>query len=887
MKFNKTKSELLDKIAEYTARGWAVFPLVANTKTPATTNGFKDATTDQNQIKQWFSAAHNIGIATGKGLLVLDIDRKHGKDGGEVLASIERENGKLPATLTATTPSGGEHLYYSYPVDVAIQSRANICKEHGEGLDIRADGGYIVAPPSHTEASADPKGKTATGDYAWSNTLPVAELPAEWLELLRTKERTRPAPEPRTYTPDSDRMVELQDAMTYIPAGDYDTWVSVGKALYSLGDSGFNLWDTWSRNSDKYDGRVMPQKWQSFGSGATYEPAFIFSQAQQNGWQNPAKKTRTNHTDSQHQGQPKMDSTENATKTPADIINDAITQLATDPGAVYEPDVLAAFSRLGMADYARLRAQLKASKKVSLRDFDAAVKGSSGQDSQPQDDQSIAAQIVGFVRDRAELFLNQDNDAFARISTGNHRETWNLSSKGFSEWIAAELYRAAGVLPKTDPIKDAVNTLTGLAKFGAEEGEEIIKRDVYLRAGVTDAGAYVIDLCNDNWQSIIVEPGRWYLDTEQTVPFRRATTNKPLPVPLAAGAGNVDALWKFLNVTESDRNMLIAWMLECFRADTAYPVLELSAEQGSGKSSAQKAIRELIDPNAANLRGKPKATEDVYVAAYHSLMVSYENLSHLTDDMQDAFCILSTGGGVAGRKLHTNYEESVMSAKCPIIINGIGTLATRQDLVDRLISVELLPFADNARKTDTELKAMFEECRAEIFTGLLDLFAKALEILPRMKISNLPRMADFALFGAAVYAARGVENPEAAFMADYSEMRNEAISRTLDSSPVAAAIIAYLDKHPDGAEFGTAKAALDELSEFKTDGESWPRSAKGFAEALKRLAPAFRQLGIRAENGKVRSKHGYPVIIKPIKKRDEPCDVVRPDFRQTKAAVML
>ena len=182
---------------------------------------------------------------------------------------------------------------------------------------------------------------------------------------------------------------------------------------------------------------------------------------------------------------------------------------------------------------------------------------------------------------------------------------------------------------------------------------------------------------------------------------------------------------------------------------------------------------------------------------------------------------------------------------------------------------------------------MFEECRAEIFTGLLDLFAKALEILPRMKISNLPRMADFALFGAAVYAARGVENPEAAFMADYSEMRNEAISRTLDSSPVAAAIIAYLDKHPDGAEFGTAKAALDELSEFKTDGESWPRSAKGFAEALKRLAPAFRQLGIRAENGKVRSKHGYPVIIKPIKKRDEPCDVVRPDFRQTKAAVML
>jgi hypothetical protein len=310
--------------------------------------------------------------------------------------------------------------------------------------------------------------------------------------------------------------------------------------------------------------------------------------------------------------------------------------------------------------------------------------------------------------------------------------------------------------------------------------------------------------------------------------------------------------------------MLLAWMLECFRPDTAYPVLEVSAEQGSGKSSAQNIIRELIDPNAANLRGKPRNPEDIFVSAHHSLMVSYENLSHLTDDMQDAFCILATGGGVAGRTLHTNYEESVMSAKRPVVMNGIGALATRQDLVDRLISVELLPFADSARKTDTELKAMFDECRAEIFTGLLDLFAKALEILPKMQIDKLPRMADFALFGSAVYAARGVAEPEKAFMADYMAMRNDAIFRTLDSSPTAAAIILYLEQHKYGAEFSTAKAALDALSAYKSDGESFPKSGKGLSEALKRLAPAFRQIGIRAETAKIRTNQGFPVIIKPI-----------------------
>ena len=64
-------------ITTYTERGWKVFPLTKNTKTPATPNGFKDASTDPRTIKP----GQNVGIATGKGLLVLDIDRKHGKDG--------------------------------------------------------------------------------------------------------------------------------------------------------------------------------------------------------------------------------------------------------------------------------------------------------------------------------------------------------------------------------------------------------------------------------------------------------------------------------------------------------------------------------------------------------------------------------------------------------------------------------------------------------------------------------------------------------------------------------------------------------------------------------------------------------------------------------------
>ena len=82
--------------------------------------------------------------------------------------------------------------------------------------------------------------------------------------------------------------------------------------------------------------------------------------------------------------------------------------------------------------------------------------------------------------------------------------------------------------------------------------------------------------------------------------------------------------------------------------------------------------------------------------------------------------------------------------------------------------------------------------------------------------------------------------------------------------PVTDAVIAYLDRNTHGAEFSTTKAALDALSAYKSDGESFPKSGKGLSEALKRLAPAFRQMGIRAETSKIRTSQGYPVIIKPL-----------------------
>lgn len=167
---NKTEQSALD----YLKRGWSVIPVRPREKRPAIRwLEYQSRLAREDEIKRWYQHREdaNVAIVTGavSGLVVVDIDTRHG--GEESLAELVRQHGPLPDTIEALTGGGGRHVYFTHPGGT-LNNRVGFVP----GIDLRGDGGCIVAPPS-----VHPSGKRYTwvkGHDPWH--VKLAPMP-EWL----------------------------------------------------------------------------------------------------------------------------------------------------------------------------------------------------------------------------------------------------------------------------------------------------------------------------------------------------------------------------------------------------------------------------------------------------------------------------------------------------------------------------------------------------------------------------------------------------------------------------------------------------------------------------------------------------------------------------------
>jgi hypothetical protein len=529
-----------------------------------------------------------------------------------------------------------------------------------------------------------------------------------------------------------------------------------------------------------------------------------------------------------------------------------LCELSADNGATYSLDLA-----LDDAAQRELFASVAAARcMVDKRDVIAELERllETTRAAQPVDQQhreSVASRLVALAQDGTAELWHAGETGFASLRNGDHLEHVPVRGRGFRHWLARRYFmhtrRAAG----DQALRDAVATIEGIALFDGQEYKTAVRVADY-------DGATFIDLCDAQWRAVKVTAAGWEMVTRPPVRFIRSAGMLPLPAP--ERGGTVQELRRFVNVaSDEDWALLLGFLVCAMRPNGPYPILVLTGEQGSAKSTACRLVRALVDPNEAPLRAEPRDKRDLAIMANNSWLVAMDNVSSLPHWLSDALCRLSTGGAFSTRALWTDDEERLFSAQRPVLLNGISDFVTHGDLADRAIGIALPRIDEAARRTERELWAEFDAARPRLFGALLDAVSCALRRLPETRLPWLPRMADAVMWATAAEPALGLH--DGAFLAAYDGARESAAEAVLEASLVAPYLAALAAA---GGWMGTASALLSRLEELAGDAArrpGWPKRPNSLSAELRRLAPELRRAGVAVDFARAGGRSRTRLVI--------------------------
>lgn len=244
-----TGQNLHDWALHLAAMGWRIFPLIPGTKRPAVGDWEHRASSDPDRITRcWHGGSgFNIGVATGpSGLVVVDLDTtpddKPGPHGAAALAALAASRGvELPDTYTVSTPSGGQHLYFTSPPGVRLRNTAGTLAPR---IDTRAHGGYVVGPGS----------TLPRGGYELLDDTAPPDLPAWLVQALTQRPAASLPARPQVVAADPGGYVSAAvrgeaQRVRHAPRGQHNAVLC--RAAYALGQLvGAGLLDTDTARAD-------------------------------------------------------------------------------------------------------------------------------------------------------------------------------------------------------------------------------------------------------------------------------------------------------------------------------------------------------------------------------------------------------------------------------------------------------------------------------------------------------------------------------------------------------------------------------------------------------------------------------------------------------------
>ncbi len=441
-----------------------------------------------------------------------------------------------------------------------------------------------------------------------------------------------------------------------------------------------------------------------------------------------------------------------------------------------------------------------------------------------------------------DLFHDADGGVYATLPLVGHLETHSLRSRGFRDWLAARTFEEHQKVPSDAQLNDVIGVLSHRARTGPE-------RPAPVRIAA-HGGKLYLDLGDATWRAVEIDAKGWRVVEQPPVRFQRSRLTLPLPVPVTGGS--LDELWRFINVAEADRPLYLAFLLFAYTPTGPYPILDVVGSPGSAKTSAAEYTKQLVDPAEPLTRAQPRSEEDLLIAARRSQLIVFDNLSWAPEWLVDALCRLATGAGLGKRQKYTDDDEVILKATRPVVLTSLGNVATRADLLDRSIVLDLPMLPKAGRRTKANLNRRFAKAHPRLLGALLNAVSVGLRRLPATKLDEYPRMADFARWAVACESA--LPWKPGTFLKRYAANQAGRQKTALESN-LFIPYLAGLVRKNGGEWRGTMTELLRDLNARAekqkygiTRRKAWPQSSRALSTRLSELQQALeeqRSLGLR------------------------------------------
>jgi hypothetical protein len=337
-----------------------------------------------------------------------------------------------------------------------------------------------------------------------------------------------------------------------------------------------------------------------------------------------------------------------------------------------------------------------------------------------------------------------------------------------------------------------------------------------------------------------------------------------------------DRFLKIINAATENRNrqiLLKVYIVSLFVPEIPHVMLVLHGEKGSAKTTLQTLIKLLVDPSKPRLLTIHNDRNEFIQQLAHNYTAFYDNVRNTPDWLSDEACKAVTGVGQTKRKLYTDDDDIVYEYKRCLGFNGINLTLTEPDALDRSLMIDLETIDKSKRRQESEVNADFQSLRADLLGYILDTLAKALEIKPTLRLHNLPRMADFAIWGEAIARAMGYQNME--FLNAYYENIGKQNIEAVESNILGQTVVKFVDTwfvELGDFWYDSTSRLLEELNAIATKAgintwsKYWPKSTDSLTRKLRTIASNLKEgydIGVditRDTTGIISGRKGASVV---------------------------